>query len=482
MTDAKTPDVSLVKTLRERAAEIPDAVYVIDVDDRALSYDETVRALDRWAGVWQRLGVGHGDHVVTMQLNTIESMLGWLGLASIGAVEAPVNIDYRGAMLANALNLTQARVMVTLAGYVSRLEPIAGELRYLERVVVLDGGTDTPPGCPFPVVSATELLRDATPAALRPLPAPWDIMAVLFTSGTTGPSKAVSLPWAQIHAMAVGTYPVEDLGPADVIYNPGPTYHVGAKVFPYLAALCGGRHLMRPYISASAMSNDYLRHGVTTGSPVLSWLREPETPDDRTRPLRNLLTPYKMPGVDEFARRFGCRRIGCFNMTEVSSPIRFRDWDAVVYDDEGRMSCGVLRDGYDARVVDAHDQPVPPGTVGELILRADVPWTMNAGYLNDPAATARAWRNGWFHTGDAFVCDAAGNFYFIDRLKDCIRRRGENISSVEVEAYVAAHPGVAECAAVAVKSSDEPAANEEVKVVVVRAEGDATGPRNSSSG
>ena len=102
--------------------------------------------------------------------------------------------------------------------------------------------------------------------------------------------------------------------------------------------------------------------------------------------------------------------------------------------------CGVVRPGYEARVVDENDQPVSPGTPGELIVRASTPWVLNAGYLNNPEASLAAWRNGWFHTGDAFLQDAAGNFYFLDRMKDCIRRRGENISSFEVETFIDAHP------------------------------------------
>ena len=467
--ERRTPDVSLLKTLIERAESAPNDIYVIDIDDRTLSYGEALGQIAVWAGAYRRFGIAAGEHVVTMQLNTMESMLGWLGLATLRAVEAPINIDYRGALLTHALNLTRARVILVLEQYAERLIPIAKDLEYLQRVIVLDA--EAPPQLPFEVTTGSEFLRAVEPIANLERPAPWDIMSILFTSGTTGPSKAVRLPWAQIHAMATGTYLLEDLGPADVIYNPGPTYHVGAKVFPYIAALVGGRHVMRPFISASELSNEYLKYGVTTGGPVLEWLAEPERNDDRDRPLKNILTPYKLTRAEEFAERFDCRRIGCFNMTEVSCPIRFSAWDAAVYDEEGRLSCGVIREGFEGRVVDEHDQPVESGQVGELILRAHVPWTMNAGYLNNPEATAEAWRNGWFHTGDGFICDAAGNYYFIDRLKDCIRRRGENISSFEVEAYAVEHPAIAEAAAVAVKASEEPGANEEIKLIALLAEG-----------
>jgi len=226
--------------------------------------------------------------------------------------------------------------------------------------------------------------------------------------------------------------------------------------------------VMRPFISRTASPLDYVTFGVTTGGVVQAWLAEPERPDDAERPLRNLLTPYRDPSAEGFARRFGARRFGCFNMTEISCPITFSAWDAVVHDDEGRMSCGVIRAGYEARVVDQHDQPVAVGQPGELVVRADRPWALNAGYLNNPEATNQAWRNGWFHTGDAFLCDARGNYFFLDRMKDCIRRNGENISSFEVEAYVNDHPAVFRSAAVAIKRSAMPGANEEIKIVVER--------------
>jgi crotonobetaine/carnitine-CoA ligase len=120
--------------------------------------------------------------------------------------------------------------------------------------------------------------------------------------------------------------------------------------------------------------------------------------------------------------------------------------------------------GYEVRVVDAHDEPLGPGEPGELIVRTRQPWVINAGYYDKPDATANAWRNGWFHTGDEFMYDADGNFYFVDRIKDAIRRRGENISSFEVEALVNQHPDIVESAAIAVSSDYT---EDEVKICIV---------------
>jgi crotonobetaine/carnitine-CoA ligase len=148
-----------------------------------------------------------------------------------------------------------------------------------------------------------------------------------------------------------------------------------------------------------------------------------------------------------------------YAMTECSPPIG-TGWDI-----SNPLSCGTLRPGYEARIVDAHDFEVPPGEIGELIVRHKEPWKLFLGYFGMPDKTVESWRNGWLHTGDAFRRDAEGNYYFVDRFKDAIRRRGENISSFEVELHVNAHPEVQESAAVAVPSEW---GEDEVKVVVVR--------------
>ena len=175
-------------------------------------------------------------------------------------------------------------------------------------------------------------------------------------------------------------------------------------------------------------------------------MKEPPSPDDRDHTLRAVTM---VPLADDslaFTERFGVDVYTTFNMTEVSCPI-FSQRNPTK-----PGSCGEVRAGVEARVVDRNDCEVPPGVTGELILRTDMPWAMNGGYHRNPEATAAAWRNGWFHTGDAFRRDAEGTFYFVDRLKDAIRRRGENISSFEVEREIIAHPNVREVAVVATQS------------------------------
>jgi crotonobetaine/carnitine-CoA ligase len=190
-------------------------------------------------------------------------------------------------------------------------------------------------------------------------------------------------------------------------------------------------------------------------------LMQPAREDDARNPLRGVTAAPLSPEIEEFKKRFDVKVTTGFGMTEVGG-ILGSDWEAMNW-----RSCGKVRrgpPGYEVRLVDEHDQPVADGEFGELIVRTDEPWALNSGYHRMPEKTAEAWRNGWFHTGDVFVRDPDGYFYFVDRLKDCIRRRGENISSMEVEAYVQEHPDVLECAAIGVPSEYS---EDEVKICVV---------------
>jgi crotonobetaine/carnitine-CoA ligase len=175
-------------------------------------------------------------------------------------------------------------------------------------------------------------------------------------------------------------------------------------------------------------------------------------------PLRVALMIPLIEDTKAFGERFGCEIYTLFNMTEISAPITSGLYPSPL------GTCGKVRHGMSVRIVDEYDCEVAPGAIGELLVRADRPWAVSDGYYKNDAATVAAWRNGWFHTGDAFRQDDDGNFFFVDRIKDAIRRRGENISSFEVETAIATHPKVKEAAVVAVRDS---IGEEEVMAIVV---------------
>jgi carnitine-CoA ligase len=294
-------------------------------------------------------------------------------------------------------------------------------------------------------------------------PQPWDVTEIFYTSGTTGPSKGVLYTHIQQHATisSFASTWTED----DCYYCPFPMYHVSGKMTVYAIAMIGMRGVIREYFKTDEFWSDIKHYGCTTtlllGAMANFIYRQPERVTDSDTPLNKVLMVPLIPELEDFNRRFGTRVNTVFNMTEISSPIEAN------YDETSGMpvtACGRTRPGYDLRVVDEHDRELPRGTLGELIVRADHPWVLNAGYFNMAEKTAEAWRNGWFHTGDGFIQDADGWFYFVDRQKDAIRRRGENISSMEVEAHVNTHPAVLESAAIAVASEW---GEDEVKIVVV---------------
>jgi carnitine-CoA ligase len=219
-------------------------------------------------------------------------------------------------------------------------------------------------------------------------PQPWDVTEIFYTSGTTGPSKGVLYTHIQQHATisSFSSIWTED----DCYYCPFPMYHVSGKMTVYAIALVGMRGVIREYFKTDEFWSDIKRYGCTTtlllGAMANFIYRQPERIADRDTPLNKVLMVPLIPELEDFNRRFGTRVNTVFNMTEISSPIE------ADYDETAGMpitACGRTRSGYDLRVVDEHDREVPRGQLGELIVRADEPWVLNAGYFNMAEKTAR---------------------------------------------------------------------------------------------
>jgi crotonobetaine/carnitine-CoA ligase len=389
----------------------------------------------------------------------------FFGIMGRGAIEVPIHNEYRGSFLAHVLNTAPARVIVIPEASVQRLAEVADQVPELRTVIVVEG--DRPlPDLPFRVHDAAELLAGAGPIPPTDDTQPRDVCMVMFTSGTTGVSKGVLVSYTQFRASTEGAWPHTFFGPGDVNYLILPLYHISGKVAVDSMLLAGGRVAIRERFKTGEFWSDVRATGATCacmmGAMAGFLMAEPKTDADADNPLDKILMLPLPPYLDEFRERFGVRVHTIYNQTEISCPIVSDGFTTGHY-----TSCGRLRNGYEVRIVDADDGEVPSGEVGELIVRAQEPWTMMSGYVGMPDKTVEAWRNQWIHTGDAFKVDGEGNYYFVDRFKDVIRRRGENISSVEVEAAVCEHPDVIECAAIPIASEWS---EEEVKVVVVRRE------------
>jgi carnitine-CoA ligase len=427
----------LPNLLAQRAADVGSDPAIQHVDGTQLTWQDLHETNLRWADAYRRIGVGRGEPVLTMLPNSFESYFAWLGAAWLRAIEVPTNNMYRGDMLRYLVENSTARIVVIARRYLDRLAEVAGDLTGVEAIVVPDADTGELPDVGIEVLGADRFLEGATPAADLDGPSYHDIAAMIYTSGTTGPSKGVLVPWAELFQF-VGLPPDGMIADDGAYYSMFPAFHVSGKSSLYMSARYHGHLVIRETFSLQEFWNDIRTHDVRAAGlvgPMAALLMlAPPDPGDADTPLEKVFMGPLHPQLDEFKARFGVEVGTGFGMTEIGAPLGSDGFNLA-----NATSCGRVRPGpphYEARVVDEHDEEVPPGVVGELVVRARDPWVLNAGYWRMPEKTAEAWRNGWFHTGDGFRYDEDGNFYFVDRMKDAIRRRGENVSSFEVEALV----------------------------------------------
>jgi carnitine-CoA ligase len=333
------------------------------------------------------------------------------------------------------------------------------------RDIVLSGSPPRLAGATLHPANALDS-ADATCPVLARAIAPWDMQSIIFTSGTTGPSKAVMSSYVHLHQMSVSAPFLSD---ADRYMINLPMFHSGG-VMP-VTLIHGGSIAMVDSFNTESFWPTVKKTEITTviqlGVMGGFLLKRPSAGDDRDHPLRTCTYVRLNETALLFHQRFGTDIYTHFNMTEISMPI------VSAANPTALGGAGRPRDGVIARIVDEDYCELPGGAVGELVVRTDCPWAISHGYACDPTATSTACRNGWFHTGAGFRRDAEGNFYFVDRLKDANRRRGGNISSFEVESEVLAFPSVREAAAIAVKSN---IAEDEVRAVVAIKEGERFDP------
>jgi carnitine-CoA ligase len=447
--------------IAQRAAENPERIFIQEVGGRAVTYAAFHTEALKWAALFAELDVREGATVLTMLSPSVDAYAIWMGLSWVRAIEVPCNTDYQERMLAYLCSNSGARIAIVAKQWAPRFKQIASQLPGLVTVIVPDA--DEPIDLPWRTLTRGDAMLTRKPAEDLNPPMVWDTCLMVYTSGTTGPSKGVLISWGQMNENSVGSVPEDDLSEDDAFYSTFPLFHGSGRMPLALMALSNGRLVIREKFNTDRFWEDVREYGCTTTALVGAMvqfllLREPKE-NDHDNPLRQGVMLPLHPKWREFEKRFGIRVRTAYAMTECSPPIG-TGWDI-----SNPLSCGTLRPGYEARIVDAHDFEVPPGEIGELIVRHKEPWKLFLGYFGMPDKTVESWRNGWLHTGDAFRRDAEGNYYFVDRFKDAIRRRGENISSFEVELHVNAHPEVQESAAVAVPSEW---GEDEVKVVVVR--------------
>jgi crotonobetaine/carnitine-CoA ligase len=401
--------------------------------------------------------------------NHLDYVVSWFALSCLGAVEVPVNTAYQGSLLGRVLNRCGARVAIVEARFLDVLASVDSPLDHLETIVVRGHFGEKAVRLGANLVSAEEMTSGSPIAAPCPTK-PWDINALLLTSGTTGPSRLVSVP----HGLTYSDCDPEWFPGAtseDVVFVSLPLFHVSGQGAVYNGVIAGATVVVADRFHSSTFWTEASRYGCTF-APILGvmpqfLMNRAQAPNDAANTLMRIRMAPVLATLDEFCDRFGVTVGSAYGMTEISNPI------CAPFGVARPGACGWLRGDFDAQIVDQDDRRLDLDQVGELVVRPLRPWSVSAGYYGDADATVTAWRNLWIHTGDALKCDSTGQYFFVDRLKDAIRRRGENISSFEVEQEVNSHPDVVECAVVGL---DVGGGEQEVHVIVVPRGGSAFDP------
>jgi crotonobetaine/carnitine-CoA ligase len=460
--------------IKDRAEVNKDKPYLQFEEEKPLSYREVDEITNRVANGLIDLGVGKGDKVALLLPKSLEMVYSWFGCSKAGVTDVPINLANKGFFISHVINNSESRVLIIDRDLLDRLKLVEDDLPKLETVIIRSrpGSTAEIPKLKFHVKHYKELLSASSERPQVDLK-PGDTQSILYTSGTTGPSKGVMMCHGQIYVEASECVEVEQATADDVYFTSLPVFHANARYLSVLPAmLADGKIVIYERFSASRFWDQIRKSNATIfntlGAVAMFLYNQPRKPDDGDNPARLCLcAPMPAEIVGDFEDRFKLKTMELYGLTETG---------AIVYNPSCGIkpgTCGKETKSFEVRILDEEDRPVPPRVLGEIACRGRYPWAMSIGYYNMPDKTAEAYRNFFFHTGDAGFIGEDGYLYFRDRMKDYIRRRGENISSFEVEAVVNAYPKVLESAAVAVKSE---VGEDEVKIVIVPKPGEKISP------
>lgn len=453
--ELEAEDLTFGKILQRQARRNGDRPYLLFENER-YSYGETDRETNRIANGLIDCGIGQGDHVAIMVGNCTQMLLVQYALGKIGAVICPINTAAKGDFLAYYLTHSDSVAFIVGTESLPRYVEVAERAPRIRRVVVVDEkGTERPER---PVLARVETvpyeaLRRGTDRAPAVSVSHLDTQGIFYTSGTTGPAKGVVASNAQSFAFSIGRVEYMGYWPDDILYTCLPLFHGNAMYSAAIAALLADAQVaLSRRFSTRAFWSEVRRFGATQfnllGSMVNILWAQPSDEGDRDHRVR-LCGTVPMPlFAPEFERRFGVPIVTSYASTDFGQgtflqpgypPAKFR-------------SAGKPRPGVEIEIRDNNDIRVTPGVAGEICFRTDDPSLGGRTYYKMPEVTAAANRGGWFHSGDRGYIDADGYVYFVDRIKDAIRRRGENISSWEVEQVIANHSAVLDVAVFAVSS------------------------------
>jgi len=437
--------------LAARATAAPEHTAVL-FEGTEITYRQLDEAGSHIASALISLGLEPGDAVSVFMSNRPEFLTTLFGVARAGLRHVPINTAYKGTFLEYAIDHSDSRAIITetrLAGPIAELGPLP---KAVANVIYVDGPPDRPPESDAAVHSLQDLLAKSDAITELPVVGPGDIAGIGYTSGTTGRSKGSLGPALQglVHASELSVAMGTTTG--DRVYTCLPLFHGAALAGGLIHAIyAGATFCLSPRFSASRFWDEIRETGATQfnalGSIIPMLLAQPPSPRDREHDVDRVFAAPAPPDVlYRFEARFGVHIVEGYGLTEIKN---------VMYNPREGRKVGSLGKPTASSIVEVHDETgvqVPPGVVGEIVYRPRMANVMTKGYHRDPEATVAAMSDLWWHTGDLGTVDHDGFFYFMDRKKDAMRRRGENISSQEVETLLMQFPGILEAAAVGVSS------------------------------
>jgi crotonobetaine/carnitine-CoA ligase len=455
------PERTLPAILERQARRYGDR-RLFTAGEASWSFADARTIAARFAGTLAAAGIRPGDRVALICGNRPELMQIYLGCGWLGATAVPINTASRGPQLQHILSNSGAKLLAIENSLLEALDFVDLRKVALERIWLIGGEASA--------------ARDGIPVTTLPAPAAAlpaastdsaQNVAILYTSGTTGPSKGVCCPHAQYFWWGLNSVRNLEIGESDVLCTALPLYHSNALGTFYAALLSGAKLVAEPRFSASQFWQVLIDRSATVtyllGAMVPILLAREPSPQERSHTVRCALAPGVPANLHAaFEQRCGIHLIDGYGSTETNFII------GTTTAERRGGTMGTMREGYHARIIDQSGDDVLPGQPGELVVSADEPLAFATGYFAMPDKTADAFRDGWFHTGDRAVRDADGYFRFVDRLKDAIRRRGENVSSFEVEQVLLSHPDVGQAAVFPVPSE---LAEDEVMAAIVRRPG-----------
>jgi len=460
----------MTKILEERARTVGDKTFINIRNKKLFTYKEVNERSNQVAHYLQKLGIVKGDRIAILLSNCEEYVFILLGLHKIGAVQVPVNTAYKMDFLQYAIDFSESRLLITSNEYLERIVPIEDSLPQLEQIALVGENQDNPGIKKIPLIDFSEAWEHSreNPGIEVTFADPERIM---FTSGTTGRSKGVFRAHAAAYWSARNYVKVVGVTSDDVIFTSLPLFHANAQALSLFPALLAGATIAIYERFSATQLWDWCRECGATVFNILGAMsyflyNQPVKPNDGDNPVRMIMAaPSPRDIYHEFENRFKVKFTEGYGLTETGM--------ATYMPPEAPKigSIGKGAPGYVVKVVDDKDRELPPNTPGEIVIRNQLPWLMVTEYYKMPEKTASDFRNLWFHTGDGGRMDEDGYIYFLDRIKDYIRRRAENVSSFEVEKIINAHPLVEESAAVGVPAGEGAVAEEEIKICVVLKEG-----------